>query len=132
MRKMCKILTHIGGGCLLQVLGIFPTTIRRKILRQLYSNPLKDCYLFRDTGVKFLDALMLGARVELFLPKVEIVSALDHANELYIVVAGGFQSTRHARDYVHFQLRFILVALWWAQTLLLLATIISSVESVVC
>lgn len=52
------------------MLGIFPTTIRRKILRQLYSNPLKNCYLFRDTGVKFLDALMLGARVELFLPKV--------------------------------------------------------------
>lgn len=53
-----------------QVLGIFPTTIRRKILRQLYSNPLNECYLFKNTGVKFLDALMLGARVELFLPKV--------------------------------------------------------------
>lgn len=54
----------------LQVLGIFPTTIRRRILRQLYSNSLQGCYLFKDTGVKFLDALMLGARVELFLPKV--------------------------------------------------------------
>jgi hypothetical protein len=55
---------------LLQVLSIFPTTIRRRILRQLYSNSLQGCYLFKDTGVKFLDALMLGARVELFLPKV--------------------------------------------------------------
>lgn len=56
----------------MQVLGIFPTTIRRKILRQLYSNPLNECYLFKNTGVKFLDALMLGARVELFLPKVRV------------------------------------------------------------
>lgn len=60
-----------------QVLGIFPTTIRRKILRQLYSNPLNECYLFKNTGVKFLDALMLGARVELFLPKVILGSKVQ-------------------------------------------------------
>eukprot|EP00879_Flechtneria_rotunda_P011052 GHRR01011548.1.p1 GENE.GHRR01011548.1~~GHRR01011548.1.p1 ORF type:complete len:827 (+),score=254.22 GHRR01011548.1:335-2815(+) len=71
-----------------QVLAVYPTTIRRRILRQLYSMPLKECYLFDKCGVKFLDALMLGARVELFLPKVEIVSSLDHVNELYIVMAG--------------------------------------------
>eukprot|EP00775_Hariotina_reticulata_P003994 gene3994-4245_t len=71
-----------------QVLAVYPTTIRRRILRQLYSAPLKECYLFQHCGVKFLDALMLGARVELFLPKVEIVSSLDHVNELYIVVGG--------------------------------------------
>jgi hypothetical protein len=53
-----------------QVLSVFPTTIRRKILRQLYAAPLRGCYLFDKTGVKFLDALMVGARVELFLPKV--------------------------------------------------------------
>ncbi|WIA21138.1 hypothetical protein OEZ85_005449 [Tetradesmus obliquus] len=71
-----------------QVLAVYPTTIRRKILRQLYATPLRECYLFKKCGVKFLDALMLGARVELFLPKVEIVSSLDHVNELYIVMAG--------------------------------------------
>uniref|UniRef100_A0A383VF86 Cyclic nucleotide-binding domain-containing protein n=1 Tax=Tetradesmus obliquus TaxID=3088 RepID=A0A383VF86_TETOB len=71
-----------------QVLAVYPTTIRRKILRQLYATPLHECYLFKKCGVKFLDALMLGARVELFLPKVEIVSSLDHVNELYIVMAG--------------------------------------------
>eukprot|EP00878_Enallax_costatus_P022606 GHUV01023998.1.p1 GENE.GHUV01023998.1~~GHUV01023998.1.p1 ORF type:complete len:850 (+),score=127.25 GHUV01023998.1:227-2776(+) len=71
-----------------QVLAVYPTTIRRKILRQLYSIPMHECYLFDKCGVKFLDALMLGARVELFLPKVEMVSALDHVNELYIVMAG--------------------------------------------
>ena len=43
----------------------------------------------QDCGRKFLDAVMTTARVELFLPKVEIVAALDHVNELYIIVAGG-------------------------------------------
>lgn len=52
------------------VLAVYPTTIRRKILRSLYMAPLGACYLFQDCGVKFLDALMMGARVELFMPKV--------------------------------------------------------------
>lgn len=62
-----------------QVLAVYPTTIRRRILRQLYSVSMHECYLFNKCGVKFLDALMLGARVELFLPKVGsgIVQCLD-------------------------------------------------------
>ena len=43
----------------------------------------------QDCGRKFLDAVMTTARVELFLPKVEVVAALDHVNELYVIVAGG-------------------------------------------
>ena len=42
----------------------------------------------QNCGRKFLDAIMTTARVELFLPKVEIVAALDHVNELYVIVAG--------------------------------------------
>eukprot|EP00775_Hariotina_reticulata_P004102 gene4102-4348_t len=52
-----------------QVLALYPTTIRRKILRQLYAAPLHKCYLFENCAVKFLDALLMAARVELFLPK---------------------------------------------------------------
>lgn len=66
----------------LQVLAVYPTTIRRRILRQLYSAPLKECYLFQHCGVKFLDALMLGARVELFLPKVCTASLLLGRSEM--------------------------------------------------
>eukprot|EP00878_Enallax_costatus_P040391 GHUV01046596.1.p1 GENE.GHUV01046596.1~~GHUV01046596.1.p1 ORF type:complete len:146 (-),score=4.79 GHUV01046596.1:35-472(-) len=65
------ILWRISPVCT-QVLAVYPTTIRRKILRQLYSIPMHECYLFDKCGVKFLDALMLGARVELFLPKVRL------------------------------------------------------------
>jgi hypothetical protein len=51
------------------VLAVFPTSVRRRILRQLYAKPLAACYLFQGCGRKFLDAIMTTARVELFLPK---------------------------------------------------------------
>lgn len=52
------------------VLGVFPTTLRRRALRHLYNAPLHACWLFGGAKQKFLDALLLGARVELFGPKV--------------------------------------------------------------
>jgi hypothetical protein len=60
-------LPHFFDACLPCPVLAWPC---RKILRQLYATPLRECYLFKKCGVKFLDALMLGARVELFLPKV--------------------------------------------------------------
>ena len=55
---------------LLQVLSIYPSTIRRRILRHLYQEPMQSCYLFADCKQKFLDALLAAARVELFMPQV--------------------------------------------------------------
>jgi hypothetical protein len=52
------------------VLAAFPTTVRRHILRALYRGPLSACYLFQGTGEKFLDALLMAARVELYKPQV--------------------------------------------------------------
>ena len=57
-------------GHLLQVLSIYPSTIRRRILRHLYQAPMQNCYLFADCKQKFLDALLAAARVELFMPQV--------------------------------------------------------------
>jgi len=54
----------------LKVLGIYPSTIRRRILRHLYLDQLHKCFLFADCKLKFLDALLAGARVELFMPQV--------------------------------------------------------------
>uniref|UniRef100_A0A383WLL7 Ion transport domain-containing protein n=1 Tax=Tetradesmus obliquus TaxID=3088 RepID=A0A383WLL7_TETOB len=51
------------------VLGVFPTMLRRRALRHLYNAPLHACWLFGGAKQKFLDALLLGARVELFGPK---------------------------------------------------------------
>jgi len=54
------------------VLGIYPSTIRRRILRHLYLDQLHKCFLFADCKLKFLDALLAGARVELFMPQVRL------------------------------------------------------------
>ncbi|WIA41476.1 hypothetical protein OEZ86_005053 [Tetradesmus obliquus] len=70
------------------VLGVFPTTLRRRALRHLYNAPLHACWLFGGAKQKFLDALLLGARVELFGPKVDIVSAGDFVSELHLLLAG--------------------------------------------
>ncbi len=54
----------------MQVLHIFPTTIRRRILRHLYLRHVRAAYLFKGVRQKFLDALLATARIELFMPQV--------------------------------------------------------------
>lgn len=51
-----------------QVLSIYPTPIRRRILAFLYMRHLSSCYLFRKCPQRFLDALLASARVEVFMP----------------------------------------------------------------
>ncbi|KAG2444347.1 hypothetical protein HXX76_001103 [Chlamydomonas incerta] len=76
---------HAGDD---KVLSIYPTTIRRRALRHLYMEPMKGCYLFRKCTRRFLDALITAARVELFLPGVEILTEGDNVVDLLIIVAG--------------------------------------------
>lgn len=71
-----------------QVLSVFPTAIRRRILRHLYMRYLRGCYLFEGAPQRLLDALLATARVETFMPNVDIVSAGDYVNELFLLVAG--------------------------------------------
>ncbi|KAF6256108.1 hypothetical protein COO60DRAFT_1702472 [Scenedesmus sp. NREL 46B-D3] len=71
-----------------QVLSIYPTTIRRRILRHLYLRHLRASYLFRGAPRKFLDALLAASRLELFRPGVDLLAAGDAVNELFVVVAG--------------------------------------------
>ncbi|KAK9903334.1 hypothetical protein WJX75_003130 [Coccomyxa subellipsoidea] len=71
-----------------QVLHIFPTTIRRRILRHLYLRHVRNAYLFKGVRQKFLDALLSVARIELFMPQVEILSEGDSVNELMLLVGG--------------------------------------------
>ena len=48
---------------------IFPTTIRRRILRHLYLRQVRTAYLFKGVRQKFIDALLGVARIELFMPQ---------------------------------------------------------------
>jgi hypothetical protein len=59
------------------VLSVYPTTIRRRILRHLYSNPLACCWLFHNCKQKFLDAVLASAKVELYMPKVRICCSMQ-------------------------------------------------------
>ena len=59
-------------ACDAQVLSIYPSTIRRRILRHLYLAPMQQCYLFADCKQKFMDALLAAARMELFMPQVRV------------------------------------------------------------
>lgn len=71
-----------------QVLSIYPTTIRRRILRHLYLRHLRASYLFRGAPRKYLDSLLAASRLELFRPGVDLLAAGDAVNELFVVVAG--------------------------------------------
>ncbi|KAK9810819.1 hypothetical protein WJX73_009788 [Symbiochloris irregularis] len=70
------------------VLGILPTPLRRRVLRHLYQHVLHSCTLFKDARQRFLDALLGTARIELFMPQVEILSVGDFVNEMLLIVAG--------------------------------------------
>ncbi|KXZ44423.1 hypothetical protein GPECTOR_68g396 [Gonium pectorale] len=78
-----------------QVLGIYPTAIRRKVLRHLYLQPVRSCYLFRGCKQRFLDALLTAARVELFMPGVQIMTEGDNVTELLILVSGEVAVSQH-------------------------------------
>ena len=52
------------------------------------SLPSCRCYLFRGCRQKLLDSLLGASTVQLFMPKVEVVTEGDHLHELYIVLAG--------------------------------------------
>lgn len=52
------------------VLGIYPTTLRRRILRHLYGRYIQSNYLFAGARQKFLDAILAACRIELFMPHV--------------------------------------------------------------
>ena len=71
-----------------QVLSIFPSAIRRRILRHLYLRFLRGSYLFQGAPQRLLDALLASARVEIFMPQVDIISGGDYVNELLLLVGG--------------------------------------------
>ncbi len=55
-----------------QVLAIYPQTIRRRVLRHLYMESVKNCYLFAGCNSKFLDLVLSLGRVEQFMPQEQV------------------------------------------------------------
>ncbi|KAK9791836.1 hypothetical protein WJX73_006514 [Symbiochloris irregularis] len=73
------------------VLSIYPTALRRRILRHLYLPHLRSAPLFAGTRGKFLDSVLTTARIEFFMPGVEILSEGEAVNELCLVVQGAVE-----------------------------------------
>ena len=74
------------------VLSVYPTAIRRRVLRHLYGVHLREAYLFAGTPRRFRDALLAEARLELFLPQVDILSEGDTVNEVCLLVQGAAEA----------------------------------------
>ncbi len=53
-----------------------------------YTSRASRCYLFQGCRQKLLDSLLGASTVQLFMPRVEVVTEGDHLHELYIVLAG--------------------------------------------
>jgi len=69
------------------------STLHAYDLQPLTQNPehtscASRCYLFQGCRQKLLDSLLGASTVQLFMPRVEVVSEGDHLHELYIVLAG--------------------------------------------
>lgn len=50
--------------------------------------------MFHGCRQKLLDSLLGASTVQLFMPKVEVVTQGDHVHELYIVLAGMVESVK--------------------------------------
>ena len=70
------------------VLAIYPTALRRRVLRHVYGATLRDVYLFASTPRRFRDAILADARLEQFLPGVDVLQEGDAVNEIYLLVSG--------------------------------------------
>ena len=88
MQRHLKLHFYNAAAADEEVLKAYPSSIRRKVLRQLYLPCIQGCYLFNGVKPRFIDALLAVARVELYLPQVEIISQGDYVNELCIITRG--------------------------------------------
>lgn len=70
------------------VLQPYPEAMKKRVLRHLYLEPLRDCYLFTSCKAKFLDAILAICRTELFMPNVQIITEGDIVADLYVVIDG--------------------------------------------
>ena len=84
------------GGDEEAVLAIYPAALRRRVLRHLYGHLLRASYLFSGTPQAFRDALLAEARLDMFLPGVEVLGLGDAAGEVCLLVQGAAEARGRA------------------------------------
>ncbi|KAF5832406.1 hypothetical protein DUNSADRAFT_11708 [Dunaliella salina] len=70
------------------ILKHYPSTIKQKVLRHMYMDVLKDCYLLAGCSPQFLNLLLSVVRMELFMPNVTMTQEGDTAGDLVIIADG--------------------------------------------
>lgn len=64
-----------------------PSTIRMRIMKQVYSRWVNMPYLFVNTSQVFRDQLATHMHVDFFMPNTNIITMGDTVNELYILAS---------------------------------------------
>jgi ankyrin repeat protein len=71
-----------------QVLGQFPSTVRRRVLRKLYLHALLRTSLMKGVRQQFVDAFLAACHVEVLTPGEEIVQRGTVSSDLFLLVDG--------------------------------------------
>jgi hypothetical protein len=81
------------------VLKNFPSAVRRKILRKLYSAPLVKTQLLKGIRPQFVDAFLTSCTVEIFSPGECIVERGSILSDLFLLVGGMATTTSIANRF---------------------------------
>jgi hypothetical protein len=82
------------------VLKNYPSAVRRKILRKLYSAPLVKTPLLRNIRPQFVDAFLTSCTVEIFSPGECIVERGSILSDLFLLVGGMAAATTTSTSHV--------------------------------
>jgi ankyrin repeat protein len=80
------------------VLSHFPSSMRRKILRQLYMSSLMKTSLLEGVRIQFLDEFLSSCKVEMFGPGEELLQRGSVATDLYLLVGGQIELISYLHD----------------------------------
>jgi ankyrin repeat protein/CRP-like cAMP-binding protein len=71
-----------------EVLKLFPSAVRRKVLKRLYLPSLMQTNLMKGVRQQFVDSFLTTCHVEIFSPGEEILQRGSTSADLYLLVGG--------------------------------------------
>ena len=78
-----------------ELMEYMPSTLRKRALQHMFAKRVKHVYLFKDgttsgetVSTRFLDALLTLAKIELYVPPVDIVEQGSFVADLLILTHG--------------------------------------------
>uniref|UniRef100_A0A7S0WLM2 Cyclic nucleotide-binding domain-containing protein n=1 Tax=Pyramimonas obovata TaxID=1411642 RepID=A0A7S0WLM2_9CHLO len=65
-----------------------PPFVRTQILKHLYRQHMKDCYLFQECASTFIDQLTAMVQVEFYFPDTTVISEQEMSDYIYLILEG--------------------------------------------